>query len=534
MSYPKEIIEKIGVKKEILSTLPVNNKKNLAKYQAELEDTLSEFEKIETYIYDEIKLRYSEIHKVEPKDNLSQIQNELNNISSIIYLLNDISSSYEKMELDKRIHKLKFYYMNNLEEINSVILGAILKFKEVGITLTKDDFSYSRYTKEYVSLFLEGVERKKLDLTAIQEKFETIYWKSPDLITHIELNFRYLFLKYKKRIDKYYEDKKKYIISTMKPSIIYNRYNKLVKERDNLSDNDAYKIVHNFLEGKITPLEYLEKNMHANYAKFMSEIFLESILNTPKQDELDLNLIKLKNAAYEYKQIIRFKYVIDDIKKRYEENKDNKGLKAEEAKLLKDITKQEKKIIALTKKTEKSRFNKKIDESLLVQQNLLINATKEMYKEYDKVRINNMIVEKINDASTIEDLLRMASSFYRELFSVTKENFPELSEDEIDDMVKDLKNFISWPYNILTNNTNINENKNLLYVIKDRYSLMNINITEEMLEPDALTTLIEDLSKFENYYYIRKNNINIEKMIDFCNLKSLIERVEKEKKDTDK
>lgn len=127
MSYSSEIIEKIEVKREILSTLPTNNKKNREKYDKVLSEAISEFEKIESYIYDEIKHRYSEINKIESKDNLSQIQNELNNISSIIYLLNDINTSYEKMELDKKIHKLKYYYKNNLEEINSVILRCNFK-----------------------------------------------------------------------------------------------------------------------------------------------------------------------------------------------------------------------------------------------------------------------------------------------------------------------------------------------------------------------------------------------------------------------
>ena len=263
MSYPKEIIEKISVKKEILSTLPTNNKKNKEKYVKVVTENIVDFEKIQNYIFSEIKKRYSEIDKIEKKDNLSQIQKELNNISSILYLLNDINSSYEKMELDKRLHKLKYFYMNNLEEINSVILGTILKFKEVGIILTENDFLYSKYVKEYMSLFIEGIERKKLDLSAIQEKFESIYWKSPDIITHIELNFRYLYLVNKKKIDKYFLDKKKYIISSMKTDIIYNRYNKLIKNRDFAAENDAYVIIHKFLEGELSPSERSEEHTYA-------------------------------------------------------------------------------------------------------------------------------------------------------------------------------------------------------------------------------------------------------------------------------
>ena len=534
MSYPKEIIEKIGVKREILSTLPTNNKKNREKYGKVVAETMVEFEKVQKNIVSEINRRYAEIDKIEKKDNLSQIQKELNNISSILYLLNSINSSYEKMELDKRIHKLKYYYMNNLEEINSVILGAILKFKEVGIILTEDDFMYSKYVKEYISLFIEGIKRKKLDLTAIQEKFESVYWRSPDIITHIELNFRHLYLLNKKKIDRYCFDKERYIISSMKSDIIYNRYNKLLKNRDIVRENDSYRIIHKFLDGELPAAEYTKKAMHDTYNKYMSEIFLESIIDTPKQDELDLNFNKLKNALYEYKQISKYQYVIENIQARYEENKENKSLKSEENKLLREIAKEEKRVIAITKRIEKSKFSKGNDEALHVNQNNIIREIKEKYQEYDNVRINIAIVNHVNEASTIGDVFNFAASFYRELYNITKEAFPDMSEDDLDDMVQGLKDFVNWPYNILSNNFNINNDKDLIHIIKDRYGLMNINLTDEMLTPDSLDSVIEDLSKFEQYYYIRKNNINMEKIIDFVNLKTLIEQIEEEQAEKEK
>lgn len=533
MNYPDQIIETINVKKEILSTLPTNNKKNRDKYYDVVSETLVEFEKIEASIFGEIKRRFSEIDKIEQKDNLSQIQKELNNITSILYLLNDINSSYEKMELDKRIHKLKYYYMNNLEEINSVILSAILKFKEVGIILTEEDFMHSKYVKEYISLFIQGIKRRRLDLPAIQEKFESIYWKSPDIIMHIELNFRYLYLKYKKQIDKHCCDKKKYIISTMKPNIIFNRYNKLLKDKDVRVLNDSYRIIHAFLDGKMTAVDYTKKNMNITYEKYMSEIFLESILGTDEQDDLDFNFTKLRNALHEYKLILKYYYVIDDIKNRYEENKEDKTLKATEVKLLKEIIKEEKKVIKITRKIEKSRFKNK-DEALMVEQNNIFKNIKEKYQEYDRVRINGTIVNSISDTSTLEDVFKFASSFYRELYNVTRASFPDISEDEIDAMVDELKEFSSWPYNILTNNYNIHDDKSLIHIIKDRYSLMNINLGDDMFEVSSLDDLIEDLSKFEQYYYIRKNNINIEKIMDFVSLKNLIESVEAELKESKK
>ena len=203
--------------------------------------------------------------------------------------------------------------------------------------------------------------------------------------------------------------KRKYIISTLNNNIIFNRYAKLLKDLDEVKNNDTYSIIHNFLDGKMIPLDYTKKSMHDKYSKYVPEIFLESILDTPKQDELDLNLIKLKNAAYEYQQILKYNYIVEDVKNRYEENKENKSLKKEEQKLLKEIAKDEKKIIALTKKTEKSRFSKGNEEISHVKQNNIIKELKDKYKEYDKIRIDNIILENINEASTIKDVFNLAS-----------------------------------------------------------------------------------------------------------------------------
>ena len=62
-----------------------------------------------------------------------------------------------------------------------------------------------------MTTFLEEMKKGDCNSGRVKDLFEQIYWKCPDIIIHIELNFRSLYLKNEKKIDKYYEDAKKQI-----------------------------------------------------------------------------------------------------------------------------------------------------------------------------------------------------------------------------------------------------------------------------------------------------------------------------------
>ena len=49
----------------------------------------------------------------------------------------------------------------------------------------------------------------------LKEKFENMYWKCPDLIIHIELNLRHIYINNKKNIDKYYEKQKQNVLNKL-------------------------------------------------------------------------------------------------------------------------------------------------------------------------------------------------------------------------------------------------------------------------------------------------------------------------------
>lgn len=525
MTYIDILNEKVNIKKEVLGTLPVNNKKNIKKYVEELEKTKKEFEKHHDDIVSEINRRYDK--KIPVKSNsekLQKLRKEKIRIQKVLYILNNINTPYEKMGLDKRLHKLKYYYKNNFKDVNEVIFSIIMSFKEVGITLKIDDFVYSKFSRDYIQMFLNGINSKTLDIDKIKEFFDETYWKCPDIILHIELSFRLIYLKHEKQLIKYFEKQKNILTKKITDQEIIDKYLELIKREDVLKKDDSENIIKAFLNQEENIKEFDEKEIFKKYSKYVSEQNLNEIFKSEdKLKELDERFIELKYIVYEFKDIKRYGYIIQAIKKRYDELKNDKNLKNEYKQILKEIVKKEKRISSITNKTKSKIIKKEITEAELVEQNNIIKNLQELYRRYDEAKLNNTISENINDSSNYLDIINLANSFYRENVRLARSVNPEAEPNDIETLIAGMKKIVISPYLTILNNYNINEEKNLIYVIKDRYRLLNIKLNEEMLEEENLDKIIEDCKFFEKYYYIRKNNIDLKQINEYCELKKVLD-----------
>ena len=97
-----------------------------------------------------------------------------------------------------------------------------------------------------------------------------------------------------------------------------------------------------------------------------------------------------------------------------------------------------------------------------------------------------------------------------------QDNIKEITEEEIEQLIKELREFVNWPdYTILDNITLLNE-KDVMVIIKDRYQLLKINITKEDLDKDNLDGVIDALEKIKMNQNLLKNNINIDELESEC------------------
>mgnify|MGYP006371406113 CR=1 FL=1 len=205
----EKLVETINSEKEILSTLPKNNKKNISKYIDTLTKYKNDYFKMGALYKHEIERRRNSIvNKVSVNKDLDNYKNKVLNLKNNIYLFNDYNSSYEKSGLDKILYNLSYKGNKNLIDLNNDIKKCLDIFKKVGVLLNDSDFKYAPSAYLYMQDYFKYLDNLNDD--NLKSSFEKIYWRFPDIIIHIELSFKYLYYKNVKYFDKYYSDWKQY------------------------------------------------------------------------------------------------------------------------------------------------------------------------------------------------------------------------------------------------------------------------------------------------------------------------------------
>lgn len=164
-----KITDEIAEIRENISILPHTKKADKKKYTEYLAKNITDYKEKEEYIKEEIikrKTKYLEIVQNPKIKELANLEPDYNKIMC----LSPLASSLNKMGLDINLFKLKYYYKNNINEVNIAIKTIIKIFKEVGLTLTLDDFNYHKYVKEYMKM----VFAKNIDAKTLYTEFEKI------------------------------------------------------------------------------------------------------------------------------------------------------------------------------------------------------------------------------------------------------------------------------------------------------------------------------------------------------------------------
>ena len=481
--------------KELLQILPRNNIKNSKSYKEKATIMQEIAEEYKTVILKEIKKRYKDLVVTKENEQIKIIEKHLEDIRSKLYLLDD-NDSYEKSGLDVSLYDLRKFYENDLVEVNEDIEIVLKQFNLVGIAPTKEDFNYGSEVQEYMTLFLKENDPNS---SKLKEEFDKLYWKCPNLIENIYLNFRHLYFKNKKLFDKYYEEKRK--------DFKYDE-EKIQKEHQEyiyLLNSDTKILQDKILNGELDVKDYEESKI----VKQKDTIFT-------KHDDENLNnenLLKLYNTLEEYKNYLKFKDLIEEVKKIYAD-KNNKSLTKS---ILKNIEKAESKI----KKSDRKLFKLKEDKKNDII-NKAITELRDLYKEYDTSKFKEKVVNSLNDNSTLLDVLKLLNAYKINFLEIYKQLNEESTYDEFKAMEKTLEEFINNPNNNFIKHVTITDTKDIKTIILDKYNLVNISLTEEQLEDTNIDSYISTINKIITSIYLEKNNLKYEDLNALCEMKEIL------------
>lgn len=516
----KNILAKIEANKEILATMPQNTQKNRERYISRIQELLDEYEKYRADIEDILIQRYKRNIGVRENKKIDVINERLKTIDELLVLLCDQKNSYEKMELDKNIYKLSKYYRENLESVNNQIEKCIVSFEKVGICLSADEFNYSIYVKEYMRMFLNEYRNLgDINSKEMKAKFDDIYWKCPEIIMQIELNLRTLYLINEEEIDKFFDAKVDEILLRWQkaPQSIMKNYLNLKEEKDKIELFDKKTLLNNFIDGKFIPKNLTDAKIIDLCSQILPQEYASKIFESK---EVQDNIFQFLNSLYEFKNYMEFKFIVDDVRKLYE-NKQSYKKSYDDIK--KKIQKDNKRLKKINSKINRKNlcFIKFDNTKNIEEQSKILQEMKNDYKELNLNEFYQKMSEVIKDNSTIFDVLSLASSYYNFLIKCLIDKNNDITQDEMDEEIDKLHDFVTSPYNTIINNIRFLDDKRIDFIIKDRYKLMNFNIMKEDITTENVDSLIRLLESIRDGICVHEAGINIEDVEELLEIKKL-------------
>ena len=497
----------IEVKKTLLTSLPTKTKTNIKKFNNTIDEFASKYESYKKSVYKYINAKNKSI-KIKPtnKDNQKYIDS-INTLQTIRKVFNPYNTYYEKMGFDELVYRISNYYVFNFDSIDKIIYEFIEKFETVGINLTEKDFDYTYYVNKYMKVFL-NVKKGNDSVDNLNKTFEEIYWVNPDIIGHIELNFRKLIRNNSKKFEEYVRKQRKeyykeYGIETYRGCI--NELEKAYEELSKANEEDASTITAKALNNEFDISQYLETNKfrQAAYASFIPEDIIE---NKDAMGKICITLNKLGNNLREYSQYLDVVPMLTEFKNQYEKLAELKDINYNEIKTLENaIKKKESELERINKKVFKSEDNR----SLKIESVSEAKKLYSLYKQYDDEYIKIKVLEVLNINMTVSEVLDLYYSFdyFKKLTIQTA--YKLNTYNEVIEKSNLFDEFAMNPTNIIAKGLCIFEDNNIPRIIANKYKLNNIQISEEDIVGDNIEILKNKITLIERINKIEKTGLTI-------------------------
>ena len=492
------MIEELDKKYEeirgVIEVLPVNTKYNRKRKIDCIDDEEKKDNDLLEAVKKEISSRLEYLNNLTENSNIALLKGELEKCN-IVNEWNNYNTPYEKMHLDYYLYQLKNHSNEDLDAVNACLQKIIDSFKKVEVVLTKEDFDYNEYAALYMERLLSNASSEEL-----KNCFEQIYWKNSDIIRMLELNFKSIYLRYEKKIIKYYEARHEEFLKNHSDEEVYKIRVTLTEQLNELTGTDPYINFQKFLN-----YEYSLKDFSEDEVKKKREVYFA-------EDSYSYeNLIKLDASLEEYEMLLKYNYLLTDLRARLEKKEEFKNVLAN---ALKEIAKDEatlKKLMAKHNAKPFLFFKKKNDEKWLFEYNNVIDSLATKYDALDDIRLNELILDRLPADTNVYEVFRFIVSNY--LYFVTQtlahEEGAEISA--VNDKYTTLKDEVYGKDNyVLINNLPLLDERQIKEIIVDKYNLENITLSIEVLEEGNLEKTLNDINGLINYEYFTRSGIKVE------------------------
>ena len=537
-SFLDFITNDIEAKKTLLSSMPINNKTNVKKYNEKIASIYENYEYYKDSVLKYLKAKSESFECEDDTTNTEELMKQFEEYKHMKFILNPMNSFKEKMGLDDLLYDIHNYSNFTFNEINEIITKLINKFKTAGINLKSSDFKYTYYVNEYMTEFFSS----NGDYSKLSQVFEQIYWYNPNIIEHIELNFRKLINKNQKNFEEYISHEQHTLLNkngfkTYEEfiSALKKKYEELVNSNDEsladiieMAKKSEIEINNYFEDSKFRTATY--SGLTINEIDYSDEDSMNKLLST---------LRRLRVNVLEYGNYLKFVPLFNYFKEKYEKQDSVEANNSALKNIDNQINTKESKLESVNgkifndKKGGFSLFKKDNSESL---KNLKIESLKiakelyDLYYQKEKLTFENKIISLKNDSLLlISDVVRLYYSynfFKRETFEKV---FELGTYNEIIDLCDEFDEFASNPTNIIINGINTFEEADVASVICNKYRLENINLEIADLDEDSLVALKNKIDFIFRIYKIEHSNLSVEKIWFIVQVGKILEKESKGK-----
>ena len=541
----KELVEniekQITTDKEVISVLPRNGIKAIKTLLKTISDMNEKYENLNEKLLHEIETRYHELTTVEDNTEIPQIEQEILKYD-IAEKNTDTRSSFEKMGLDRVVYNVNGYYKSNLERLNKELIFSVKQFEKVGIKLTAEDFCISEYANKYMEVLLKEAYDGDINSEAVKNTFEKVYWQCSEVVSHLYVNIRYIYDKYETQIDRFYNEKAQEILKNLSLTTegVAEKKAELIKQKNQIEETDNKIILDKFYTGSLNINDYKEDN----YKKIYLELTGKEVNNISEieKKEIDENIDKLNTNLTEYAKYLEYKFLVEQVLQTRQEllqeaeaNKDKKDKKAKKSQYVlrkEEIKNLQAEIFKLNAKIDKpskgfferKKAEDKKDSISILQRNNLVLDLKKAYMQLDEEIIKQKILQNLDEASSLFDVLRFASTYYGYMAKAMIKNNEDITDKEIGEKAEKIRKFVNFSNFTVINHVKISDTKDLSIIIKDRYKLLGMQLSKENFEEDSIEDLIRKVKIINNYNNIQKSKFTIKDLEYIMNVKEMIKK----------
>lgn len=477
-----------------------------------------EIDKFTRYQKDIYKLIKKKVNEIYPKDNTleyDKYREKLSNYKKTIIFNNDKYSSFFKLNIFSLISKIDIDDSVSLNDVNDILSKIFNIFKDAGVNLNATDFTYSMFTYEYMSLFINSFGNNNFN-DIMKKSFDNIYWECPDIIKHIKLNLWFLMDKYKEKLDIYSKSRAIELLNStgLSKTELLNNYLKDVSNLDNMLARDDFYNLEMFMSKKKNILDYLvdSSTRTKNFDQFVIDGVFADITDTSKFYNV---MVDLAHTLGVLKMYYRYEFIIKDMQDKYNNRDENKTLYEQKLKEIKTEEAKRSKIYndylkATGKKGLFHRVNPQKEKSTKLEINEEILKLVTLYDELHDLEILDMINNNITNVSSLYDLFALSYNSYYYLEKMFKEHFAEDTNFSFDEELDKYFDFIYSPYNEFLTKIYAFTNSSVPFVIVDKYRLLGINVTGDNINNDSLDTFMDTVNYVKTVYDISKSKLSLE------------------------